>query len=385
MRATPAHDTGEVMVDREALLYPTVIDRAGLDDYLQDLADLLPGIERGVAKLKRAPQDREIISDIFRALHNLKGDASICRVELGILLTHPVETLFSRMRAGEVVFSDVLAEVVLLTMDRLEMALDALDSGRSVAHLQLPVLVDGLDALAQVNGLMLETTALQLIEDVTGFRPAAIGRTFKANPHKTGNADAGRAAEHVAGDLHFFAELAQRLDARSPLFKGRSGRLLRLAQDTNAVAGKPVDEAQLEAAICMHDIGMMFMPESAWLKTGRLTDDELKLLHAHPGHAAGLLARMHGWEAAARMVREHHEMPDGGGYPAGLKGDQICEGAKIIAIVDAFESITTKHAQRGQGRSVLRAISEINASDRQFDPIWIAHFNTVVRKRLEAA
>jgi chemotaxis protein histidine kinase CheA len=369
------------MVDRGELLYPTVTDRDGLEEYLQDLADLLPAIERGVAKLKRAPQDKEVISDIFRALHNLKGDASICRVELGILLVHPVETLFSRMRAGEVTFSEVLAEVVLLTLDRLEMALDALAEGRAVAHLRLPVLVDGLDALAQAQGLMLETTALQLIEDVTGFRPAAIGRTFKASA----GSSAGRSAEHAASDLHFFMSLSSLLDARSPLFKGRTGRLLRLAQETNAAAGKPVDPVQLEAAIYMHDVGMMFMPEASWLKPGKLNADELKQLRAHPDHAAGLLARMHGWEEAARMVREHHEMPDGKGYPAGLKGDQICEGARIIAIVDAFESITTKHAQRGQGRSVLRAIAEINASDKQFDPVWIGHFNVVVRKRLETA
>lgn len=369
------------MVDKSVLLYPTVIDRAGLDDYLQDLADLLPSIERGVARLKRTPTDREIISEIFRALHNLKGDASICQVELGVHLVHPIETLFSRMRAGDVMFSDVMAEVVLLTMDRLEMALDALAEGRPVAHLHLPVLVDGLEAMAQTNGLMLETTALQLIQDVTGFRPTAIGRTFKA----AAASSASRAAEHVASDLHFFMDLANRLDARSPLFKGRTARLLRLAQETNAAAGKPVDENQLEAAIFMHDVGMMFIPESAWLKPGKLSADELKLLRAHPDHGAGLLARIHGWEDAARMVREHHEMPDGGGYPAGLKGEQICDGAKIIAIVDAFESIITKHAQRGQGRSTLRAIAEINASDKQFDAEWIAHFNQVVRKRLEAA
>ena len=369
------------MVERGALLHPTVVDRAGLDDYLQDLADLLPAIERGVARLKRTPQDREVISDIFRALHNLKGDASICQVELGVLLVHPVETLFSRMRSGEIVFSDVLAEVVLLTMDRLEMALDALSEGRPLAHLRLPTLVDGLDAMAQAQGLMLETTALQLIEDVTGFRPAAIGRTFKA-----GASAAPRVAEQAAADdLRFFMQLALQLDMRSPAFKGRSGRLLRLAQETNQAAGSPVDPLQLEAAIYMHDIGMMFLPEAAWLKSGKLNADEISQLRQHPTQAAELLIRMPGWEEAARIVREHHEMPDGKGYPAGLSNGDICPGAKIIAIADAFESITTKHAQRGQGRSVLRAIAEINASDRQFDQLWIEHFNSVVRKRLEAA
>lgn len=368
------------MPNQHALMYPTVTDRAGLEEYLDNMADLLPAIERGIARLKRAPQDRDLVAEVFRALHNLKGDAAICQVELGVLLTHPVETLFSRIRAGDLVFSEVLAEVVLLTLDRLELALEALAAGRPVAHLKLPKLVDGLDILAHSNGLMFEAGALQLIEDVTGFRPVAIGRTFKA-----GTSSAPRAAEQVAADLRLFSQLAVQLETRSPLFKGRSGRLLRLAQDTNTAAGLPVDATQLEAAIYMHDIGMMFMPESVWLKNERLSSEDIAQLRTHPDLCADMLVRMPGWSEAARMVREHHEMPDGQGYPRGLKAESICEGAKIIAIVDAFESITTKHAQRGQGRSVLRAIAEINACDNQFDPFWIGHFNNVVRKRLEAA
>src|SRR5690606_31975348 len=104
---------------------------------------------------------------------------------------------------------------------------------------------------------------------------------------------------------------------------GRNGRLRRLAQETNAAAATPVDPLQLKAASPTHYNGMKFMPEESWLKPGKLTADELTQLHAHPGHPAGPVARMHGWEGAARMVREHHEMPNGKGYPAGLKGEQI--------------------------------------------------------------
>ena len=366
------------MSRNDLLLRPHVADHEGLDEYLHNLADQVPVVERGIARLRRAPADKDAIADIFRALHNLKGDASICQVELAVLIVHPLETLFSRLRAGEIVFSDVLAEIALLTLDRLEMAVDALANGRALTHLKLDVLLEGLEILATQNGLMLETSALQLIEDVTGFRPAALGRTFKA-----GTSGAHRGADQVSEDLRFFQSLAVRLDALSPLFKGRNGRLLRLAQETNLAAGKPVDPLQLEAAIHMHDIGMMFLPESAWLKPERMSAEDLALLQQHPLHAAGLLSRMPGWEEATPMVAQHHEMPDGKGYPAGLKGDSICVGARIIAIVDAFESITTKHAQRGQSRSVLRAIAEINACDKQFDPVWIGHFNTVVRKRIE--
>ena len=161
-------------------------------------------------------------------------------------------------------------------------------------------------------------------------------------------------------------------------------RLLRLAMETNQVMDKAVDPMQLEAAIYMHDIGMMFLPESVWLKQERMTDDEKLILRAHPDYADGILSRMEGWESAAEMVAQHHEMPDGEGYPMGLKAKQICDGAKILAIVDAFEAVMLKHINRGKNRSVLRAIAEINACNNQFAPDWITPFNQVIRRTLEA-
>ena len=187
-----------------------------------------------------------------------------------------------------------------------------------------------------------------------------------------------------AADLGFFSGLALQLEARSSLLQGRTGRILALALDTNAAAGNPVVAEQLAAAVHMHDIGMMFAPESAWLKIGRQTAADRKLMHEHPIQAAGLLARMPGWGAAAEMVMQHHEMPDGGGYPAGLKGDAICPGAKIIAIIDAFEAVMLKHSHRGQTRSLVRAIAEINACDNQFAAEWIGPFHAVIRKMVEA-
>ena len=92
---------------------------------------------------------------------------------------------------------------------------------------------------------------------------------------------------------------------------------------------------------------------------------------------------MEGWQTAADIVAQHHEMADGRGYPKGLKNDQICTGAKILAIVDAFEAVTLKHRDRGHSRSILRAIAEVNACDNQFAPEWIGPFNAVIRKIVE--
>ncbi|MEW6313535.1 MAG: HD domain-containing phosphohydrolase [Pseudomonadota bacterium] len=366
-------------MDHSALTQPVIHDEELLHEFIDTLADQAPNIERDVAGLVRAPHDPALIASLFRAVHSIKGDASVCKVEMGGLIAHPIETLLGRVRSGEIGFSAILAEAVLLAMDRLELAAEALGKGQALAHLKLAPLVDGLEALAAAPAAQLHMQAMRLIETVTGFRPAGT-----ATPVKPAVPAASQAPANTAADLHFFHSLALQYEARSPLFNGRTERLLRLALDSNEAAGKPVDPLQLEAAVYMHDIGMLLLPESLWLKPGNLSAAGKQLLRSHPELGAGLLKRMPGWQAAAEMVWQHHEMPDGAGYPRGLKNAEIAPGAKILAIADAFEAVMLKHKQRGDTRSLVRAIAEVNACDNQFAPEWITPFNAVVRKMVES-
>lgn len=366
------------MADLTALLQPRIIDRDNFREFVEALDDQVPGIERDIAALRKLPNDHNLIARLFRALHTIKGDAALCKVEVAVAICHPLESLLSRCRDGEVLFSDLLAEVMLLTLDRLELVIEAMDTGRGIDHLKLPALVGGLEGMAGALPQDIGVRAAAVIEAVTGFRPQHVRTEIPTGSTVTPSHD------EVATDLWFFSTLALQLEGRSPLFTGRTGRLLRLAEETNAAAGGPVDPTQLAAAVYMHDVGMMFAPESAWLKPDRLSEDDWILIRDHPLQAAGLLQRMPGWEAAAEIIRQHHEMPCGGGYPDGLKTDAICAGAKILAIVDAFEAVTLKHRHRGESRSLIRAIAEINACDDQFAAEWIGPFNHVIRKMLES-
>lgn len=363
-------------MDLQALLHPRIADREALLEFVDDLADHVPEIERNIAQLRRNPHDPDIIASLFRALHTIKGDAAILKVELAVAICHPIESLLARVRSREIGFTESVAEVVLLALDRLELAVEGLSRGRPLEALKLPDLVLGLDRLAGLRAGDIGAGSVAVIEAVTGFRPVAPARDL-------GGGRAMSAIDH-ADDLRFFRDLAIQLESRSPLFAGRTDRLLKLAQETNEVAGRPVDPVQLEAAVYLHDVGMMFLPESIWLKAGKLSDDEREQMHRHPAEGAGLLQRMPGWEGAAQMVAQHHEMPDGKGYPLRLADGQICPGAKILAIVDAFESVTLKQSQRGLERSLLRAMAEINACDTQFAPDWIGHFNQVIRRTLDS-
>lgn len=367
-------------MNNAALLHPTVVDRESLQEFVDALIDQIPNIERDIARLKRDPDDKKLIADLFRALHNIKGDAAMCHVELGVLIAHPIETLLDRLRSNEISFSDLMAEVILLAMDRLELAVEALNGNRPLTQLKLVELVSGLNTLASDKVGMLDTHAVQLIEAVTGFRPVL---TSASQIHKHEVFSIERRTGSVNSDLAFFHSLALMFEARSPRFQGRTERQLKLALETNAGSNQPVDPVQLEAAVYFHDIGMMFLPEHLWLTGGKLTGEEKRLLQSHPTQAAGLLERREGWREAAEIVAQHHEMPDGGGYPNHLKNDAICAGAKILAIVDAFEAVTLKHSDRGHSRSVLRAIAEVNACDNQFAPEWILPFNAVIRRIVE--
>lgn len=366
-------------MDIRAIIAPVIQDRPALEEFADALTDRAPEVERDVARLKRMPEDREAIADLFRAVHNIKGDSALCKFELGVAITHPIETMMARFREGEIPFSDLLAELILLTIDRLELATVALLARKPLDNLHLLDLVQGLETLALASAENIENQCVELIETVTGFSPV-IGEISSRAPHV---ATPKREQVNASTDLQFFRSLALQLESRSPLFKGRTMRILRLALETNKAGGNAVDPVQLEAAVYLHDVGMMLLPEAIWLKIGKMTAEDKLALRNHPGFAGGLLKRMPGWETAAEIIAQHHEMPDGGGYPNELRNGDICAGAKIMAIVDAFEAVMLKHIHRGKNRSVLRAVAEINACDNQFAPEWIAPFNAVIRKTVE--
>ena len=106
-------------------------------------------------------------------------------------------------------------------------------------------------------------------------------------------------------------------------------------------------------------------------------------MQQHPELSANFLELIPGWEDAREIVLQHHERWDGTGYPSGIKGDEIRPGAQLLAVVDAFESMTHSRPDRQYKRSILRAMTEINnCSGTQFSPHVTSLFNSVVKETL---
>ena len=121
------------------------------------------------------------------------------------------------------------------------------------------------------------------------------------------------------------------------------GHSRRVARHAERIAREmrlaPADVAKVRTAAALHDVGKIHTPRDILNKPGRLTDAEFALVRLHPGDGADMLAGIQDPGITA-MVRHHHERLDGAGYPAGLTGQEIPLGARIIAVADTFDAIT---------------------------------------------
>lgn len=124
----------------------------------------------------------------------------------------------------------------------------------------------------------------------------------------------------------------------------------------------------LEHGALLHDIGKLDVPAAILTKSAPLDEREWQVMRTHPQLGYDLLRRLPGFAGSANLVLAHHEAFDGSGYPQGLRGEQIPIGARILAIADAYDSMTHPHTQRPPMPPAL-ALNEIErCSGRQFDP-----------------
>jgi putative nucleotidyltransferase with HDIG domain len=186
--------------------------------------------------------------------------------------------------------------------------------------------------------------------------------------------------------LNSIASLVYALEAKD---KYTSGHSQRVADISAAVAREmsisqtSIDRVRLAGLV--HDIGKMGIRESILNKSNGLTREESLSIQTHPGIGERILAPVIDEEEVLKAVRNHHESYDGSGYPDGLKGTGIPLPAKILAVSDSYEAMTSERPYR-KAMSKEDACREIeNGSGKQFDPKVVAAFlRTIARSRVHA-
>jgi putative nucleotidyltransferase with HDIG domain len=170
--------------------------------------------------------------------------------------------------------------------------------------------------------------------------------------------------------------LSRTLEARDAYTHGHSQRVARHAESIARNLHLSRDEiATVRTAAAVHDIGKLHTPRDILNKPDRLTDEEFAIIKRHPVDGADMLRNVGDPELVA-MVRHHHERLDGAGYPDGLVGKAIPIGARIIAVADTFDAITSSRSYRSSGTH-KKALDILSAEGgKQLDGEAVAAFRS---------
>jgi putative two-component system response regulator len=139
------------------------------------------------------------------------------------------------------------------------------------------------------------------------------------------------------------ARLADAAEARDPHTGGHLRRIRFYSVELAKELGLSEEEANaIGAASAIHDLGKLRLPDAVLMNPGKLSEDDWELIRLHPEHGERLIGDSPMFETERVVVRWHHERWDGSGYPDGLRGEQIPLAARIVAVADAFDALTTE-------------------------------------------
>jgi len=152
--------------------------------------------------------------------------------------------------------------------------------------------------------------------------------------------------------------LANALEAKDEYTRGHSDRVAALARRLALEAGLTMRQADVIAQSgLLHDLGKIGVPEHILRKSGPLTQEEWAVMRRHPVTGSQIVAPLESFAEGALIVRHHHEREDGSGYPDGLSGETIPLGARVVAVADVYDALTSERPYR-------RALTHAEALDR---------------------
>lgn len=178
------------------------------------------------------------------------------------------------------------------------------------------------------------------------------------------------------------ASLAYAVDAKDQYTQGHSKKVSTYAALIAQAAGlKPIDVEEIKLGALLHDVGKVGIPEEILNKSGPLDADEWDTMKSHTNLGWQLLEPLLMLRNVREMIKHHHEFFDGSGYPDQLERERIPLGARIIAVADAYDTITSPRVYK-KARNADAALAEIErCAGAQFDPHLVSLFLETIRKQ----
>ena len=170
-------------------------------------------------------------------------------------------------------------------------------------------------------------------------------------------------------NVQVVSALAEAIDAKDAYTNGHSSRVAKYAKMIAERAGySEAEQDKIYMMGLLHDVGKIGVPDEVINKPGKLTGDEFETIKLHPVVGGRILESIKEQPELATGARWHHERYDGGGYPDGIAGEEIPEAARIIAVADAYDAMTSRRSYRDPMPQEKVREEIANGSGTQFDP-----------------
>jgi len=364
------------------------IGASTLADFFVNFSASQQQIEQSILMLEMSPDDASLISELQQSITLIAQSLHEVGLEKIQPLTDSIYLLLQQIKFKNIIFETVLSDLILLAINDIKVVMEKLIDGedRCVLLKRLPKICESIDAIANSDersrsgvikdALLLLDPSMEIIETSITRSDTLINLFSKEMPDEE---ELSAYGVEESDDFIFFRALSEPLEGRAKYWSGRSHRMLRLALKMNDEAGRPVNPNQLAAAVYIHDAGMALLPLDIINCKQKYSDEQREQIQQHPVVGYELMRYMKSWREASFIVLQHHEQVDGSGYPYGLSDIDICDGAKIMAIVDAVDARTHEriHATLLK-RPLLRAAIELGQkSGTQFSEKWVNIFKDV--------
>jgi ribonuclease P protein subunit RPR2 len=218
---------------------------------------------------------------------------------------------------------------------------------------------------------------LERVEQEAAARQRQLER-YAADLREVFKRERARAQELRASYMAMVRALSNAVEARDAYTGKHAERVAAYGVELARAAGLDVStNPQVEFGFLLHDVGKVAVPDAILFKPDTLTDEEYTVVARHPVIGAEILRDVTFLGEAKLVVRHHHERWDGAGYPDGLQGDDIPLAARVFAVADTLDALTTDRPYRS-ATDWTEAREEIRAgAGTQFDPAVVQAFDTI--------
>jgi chemotaxis protein histidine kinase CheA len=346
------------------------------DDLLECYVEAQQEIEETINSIEGDGFSFDKLDKLFRSLHSMKGNCSVCFLDPLVGVLHKLEEIVDGMRGGYIQYHPYLGELIIVVIEKVYGLLQQIYRSHVAEIAVRDQLQRGLDEIyAEEDDSKRPEMAAALLRQCN-----QVTEEVKEEPAATSVIVKVEYTDEQKADIESFIGFSQKLNRLLGYSSERSERILKLCQLINAECKSSIDPAQLSAAAYMHNMGMALILNCK--------DDEAakrQAEHNHPMVGAKLLSKHEGWEDAVAMVQAHKERFDGTGFPEGLVGSLIPQGAFILSMAVMFIDAVWGKSGSDYNKSAMRAVQMVNfESGKGFPPHLIESFNGAIRKVLVA-